>query len=109
MAEAFQKLGNDRMSQNIKRAVSTNAGGIVTGDIARGEAVVVKFGDQKTPPGATDASTAEVGSRRTGAFPIAFDQANPATAAGVRWFISDGTLDVLLTTGINGTITFWVF
>ena len=32
----FQKLGNDRFSQNIKRSINNPVGSIVTGDITKG-------------------------------------------------------------------------
>jgi len=95
----FQKLGLDRIAQNIARSVNSPTGTLTTGDITRGDVVTVQF------PGTTEAS-AKVKARRTGA--ILID--NPCTTADYRGHtISGGVLTVKFSGNISDTLTFWVF
>jgi hypothetical protein len=98
----FQKLGMDRMSQNIKRAVDKPTGKLTTGDITKGEIVKV------TVTAGDTTGTATVTSRRTGAIPIAFETVEAQTEWG--WAISGTILTVTMLAEAEDTVaTFWVF
>lgn len=95
----FQKLGFDRLSQNIARSVNNPVGTLVTDDITKGDVIEV------TVEGGT--GTANVASRRVGAIPISIAFNSPAE---VMWSISGTTLSVETDPGsTTGTITFYVF
>lgn len=94
---AFQKLGRDRMNQNVARAVNTAGTRLTTGQINAGDVVTVTFNN-------SDSESVEVAARRTGAIPLSqpFDKR-------VRWSISGERLTVTLDSSDTGNITFWVF
>jgi len=95
----FQKLGNDRFSQNIKRSVNNPTGSIVTGDITKGEIVALTF-DAETE------ATQTVSSRRTGAVLI---NTSLDGLCEIHWTVTGTTLSAVLNTGRSGTLEFWVF
>ena len=97
----FQKLGSDRFSQNIKRAVTNPVGNVVTGDITKGEIVTVG------PDFTGNSATATVAPRRTGAIMIA--RSGAADTHLHAWTISDTTLTVTQSNAVDTTYTFWVF
>lgn len=92
----FQKLGLDRISQNIARSVNRVTGTLVTGDITRGAVVEVSI--------ESNAGSATVKARRVGAIPISNPSAND-----LKWSISGTTLSVSQSGGGDGTVAFWVF
>jgi hypothetical protein len=96
----FRKLGTDRNAVAISKAMSPGigTGGIITGDITRGEVVSVSVSDSTT-------GTASVKSRRTGALPLN----QPFDDDQVQWAISGTALTVTLDTDNTGTMKFWVF
>ena len=96
MASTFQKLGVDRISQNIARAVNSPRGALVTGDITSGEVVSVSISSNE--------GSATVAQRRTGAILLS----NPS-ATDLRWSISGTTLSVEQLGGGDSTVEFWVF
>jgi hypothetical protein len=97
----FQKLGSDRFSQNIKRAITNPVGNVVTGDITKGEIVTVG------PDFTGNEATATVSPRRTGAIMIA---RTGTTDTHLRaWYIVDTTLTVTQNNAEETTYTFWVF
>lgn len=100
MSFDFNKLGLDRISQNIAKAVNNPTGGVVTGDITRGEVVEVTFKN------ATEA-TANVKERRTVALPGSFSDLSDTKE--LCWGISGTKLTVKVNTSYTGTISFWVF
>ena len=99
MAFDFQKLGLDRLSQNIARSVNSPVGSLVTGDITKGEVVEVTFDSESE-------KTAIVSKRRTGAIPI---NVALSSVCEMFWAISETTLTVSLNTSRSGTVSFWVF
>ena len=94
----FQKLGLDRMSQNIKRAVTTPAGVLTTGDITQGQVVDVELEGN-------DEATATVASRRTGAILLG----NTGDVSDIKWSISGTTLTVNANANRTAIFSFWVF
>lgn len=96
----FQKLGNDRFSQNIKRAITNPVGNLTTGSLTAGSKVVVEF------DGTSANATATVSPRRTGAILISVDL---NAMNEIHWSISGTTLSVRTNTARTGTVTFWVF
>ena len=96
----FQKLGNDRNSQNLKRAITSPVGRLVVGDITKGSAVVVEMDGTETE------KSVGVTARRTGALLISVDFADMNE---IHWSISDTTLTVRVNTARTGSATFWVF
>ena len=70
----FQKLGLDRISQNIARSVNSATGNLVTGDITKGEVV------EHTTSG-SGVEYVNIRSRSTGAVPISV------------WFTNSGSAD----------------
>jgi hypothetical protein len=108
MAETFdfQSLGLDRLSQNIKRAITNPSGNRPnTGDITGGEVVEVSIAVGDTT------GSAIVGSRRTGALPLQVQIGPTATDhCEYKWGISDETLTVAINVDTRSVdITFWVF
>jgi hypothetical protein len=95
----FQKLGNDRFSQNIKRSINNPVGSIVTGDITKGEVVALEFTNEST-------ASATVTSRRTGAIPINTALDNMCE---FHWTLTGTTLSATLNVSRTGTLEFWVF
>ena len=103
MAFDFQKLGIDRLSQNVARSVNQPVGALVTGNITKGEVVSVTVGTSTV--GATSA-TATVSGQRTGAILISTD----CIAHRYAWSISDTTLTVTTSGSASGeAFEFWVF
>lgn len=103
MAFDFQKLGVDRLAQNISRSVNKPKGNTVTGDITRGEVVEVAVGTAAT---AADTGTAKVPGRRVGAVLLGHDLLNHR----FTWGIEGTTLTVTTSTAVGGNnFTFWVF
>jgi len=100
VASTFQKLGVDRISQNIARAVNSPRGSLVTGDITAGEVVSVTI--------TSGEGSATVSQRRTGAIPIGQNMSYGGGDRGFSWSISGTTLSVE-TYGDDGTMDFWVF
>jgi hypothetical protein len=97
----FQKLGSDRISQNIKRAVTNPVGNITTGDITKGAVITVG------PDFTGNSATASVAPRRTGAIMIARDGVEDTHLRA--WSIVDTTLTVYQNNTKETTYTFWVF
>ena len=95
----FQSLGLDRLSQNIKRAVTNPTGTLTTGDITKGELVSVTFSGSLE-------ETVTVSPRRSGA--IMLDIALDGIGE-IYYGIIDTTLTVTLNNNNTGTIKFWVF
>lgn len=95
----FQKLGLDRISQNIAKAVNDPTGTLFVGDITRGDVVTVTFS-------AADTGSTQVKDRRVGAAPINVDL---DAVAEYIWTISDNVLSVTLNAPKTGTISFWVW
>lgn len=97
----FQKLGLDRIAQNISKAVTKPVGGLVTGDITKGSVVTVTVTDGE--------GTATVSAQRTGAIPILSQMAAPP-ANSMQWTIDSTILSVDFNDAAqSGTVTFWVF
>lgn len=96
----YQKLGLDRLSQNIARAVNKPTGNLVTGDITKGKVVTIEFT-------AGNGGSAEVGPRRVGAIPLSaiFD----GVSREMKWDIQDTTLVLTLNSATTGLVSFWVF
>lgn len=97
----YQKLGLDRAAQNIARAINNPGSSVVTGDITRGEVVVVEF----KAPGAASAE-ATVKTRRTGAIPLGMSYTGNVE---YKWGFSGDKLVVETNGTIEGSFTFWVF
>jgi hypothetical protein len=95
----FQKLGSDRFSQNIKRAITNPVGSLSTGDISKGVAVDVEFSAETT-------QTATVAPRRTGAILL---DVGLDSICEIIWHIEDTLLTVTLNASRTGTVKFWVF
>jgi adenylosuccinate synthase len=98
----FKKLGLDRVTMNISKAFESGigTGGLITGDITRGEVVTVDL--------ESGAGSATVKDRRVGALPLAVNLV--ATNESFNWSISGTTLSVSDANSANGgSITFWVF
>ena len=101
MAFDFQKLGIDRLSQNVARSVNQPVGALVTGDITRGEVVTVG------PDFTGNSASATVSARRTGAIMI---QREGTTDTHLRAWVIEGTkLTVYQHNAAATTYTFWVF
>jgi hypothetical protein len=99
----FQKLGNDRLSQNIKRAITNPVGTISTGDISRGELVTHT----------TDSSDVEyvgIRSRATACLLVGCWFENSGSADwNYRLEASENRIAVKTSTSTPCTFTFWVF
>ena len=102
MAFDFQKLGLDRLSQNVARAVNNPVGTLVTGNITKGEVVSVVIDGDTT-------GSATVSARRTGAIPISVEISGASPVCEYKWSISGTTLSVELNASRDATIQFWVF
>lgn len=100
MARDFRKLGTDRNSIAVAKAVGNviSPGGIVVGDVVRGEVVTVSLSASTT-------GTASVKDRRVGALPLN----QPFDDDQVQWDISGTTLTVTLLAPKTGAMKFWVF
>jgi hypothetical protein len=94
----FQKLGLDRLSQNIKRSVVSPQGVLTTGDITKGAVVEVEVRSDTT-------GTSQVADRRTGAVLLGHD----CTDHRFEWTITGTDLIVTLTGSGEYNFTFWVF
>jgi hypothetical protein len=94
----FQKLGLNRLSQNIKRAVTSPAGVLTTGDITKGEIVDVELK-------AEDSGSATVAARRTGALLLGYT----GDIADIQWTISGTKLVVTANSNRTSSFSFWVF
>ena len=99
MAFDFQKLGIDRLSQNVARSVNQPVGALVTGDITKGSVVEVVIDN------ASSGST-NVSARRTGALLLGMSYSGNAE---YKWDIVESTLTVDLNGSVTGTFKFWVF
>jgi len=99
MAFDFQKLGIDRLSQNVARSVNQPVGALVTGDITKGSVVEVVIDN------ASSGST-KVSARRTGALLLGMSYSGNAE---YKWDIVESTLTVDLNGSVTGTFKFWVF
>lgn len=95
----FTRLGFDRLTGNISRAVNKPTGRLTTGDITRGELVTVSFDND------SEASTT-VKPRRQGALISDVDLDNMCE---IHWTINGTVLNVTLNVSRSGSITFWVF
>jgi len=95
----FTKLGFDRLTGNIARAVNQPTGRLVTGDITRGDVVEVNLNIAST-------GSASVKPRRTGAILIG---ASFTGNGEYRWEINSTVLTVTANADLTGTFTFWVF
>lgn len=96
----FQKLGNDRNSQNLKRAITSPVGRLVVGDITKGEVVSVDT---------AEGGTATVAARRTGAILLSIVSTDGGTIE-FQYSITDTTLTVTKHgSSPDGTFKFWVF
>lgn len=104
MSFDFQKLGADRMVQNVARAINKPTGTLFTGDITKGDVVVVdNFSG--------GVGTARVKARRTGALPLEFRDPSD-DAHELSWYIEGTTLTVNMKSGNAGEgaiARFWVF
>ena len=96
MAFDFQKLGLDRIAQNIAKSVNEPRGALVTGDIGSGEVVEVQM------DGSTGMAT--VSDRRVGALLL-----ENSAADDLKWSISGTTLTATQSGGGPTTVKFWVF
>ena len=95
----FQRLGFDRLSQNIARAVNSPSGGLVTGDITRGDVVTIELSNSAS-------GSAQVKSRRTGA--VLID--STVTGSDYQGHTIEGTtLTINYSTATSGAVSFWVW
>lgn len=95
----FQRLGTDRNSQNIKRAITNPTGTLTTGDLSAGTRTTLTF-DAET------SQTTTVAARRTGALML---DVQLDGMSEIHWTIADTVLTVTMNTARSGTISFWVF
>lgn len=96
---AFKRIGSDRLNMGIAGAVNSPTGTLFTGDITKGDVVVVEFDAAAT-------ASETVKARRTGAILIG---ASFSGNGEYRWEISDTTLTVTANGALTGAFTFWVF
>jgi len=99
----FTKLGFDRLTGNISRAINKSNGRLATGDITKGEVVTVAI------TSGNSASTT-VKPRRVGAMPLEI-RTDGAGAMGEYIWQIDGTVLTVFKNGggADATFTFWVF
>lgn len=96
MAFDFQKLGVDRLAQNVARSINNPKGGnLTTGSIGDGEVVEVNVAD----------ATTTIRARATGAILIGTTGGNVNT---LDYTVSGGKLTLTFTGTATG-LTFWVF
>jgi hypothetical protein len=98
----YKKLGFDRTSMNISNAVDSGigTGGLITGDITRGEVVELELTADTT------ASTT-IKERRVGALELGRSLSGTTFITSVT--TEGGQLTLVKSNAITGTITYWVF
>lgn len=104
MTRAFRRLGSDRNSVAINKAVAEPVNAVprpTVGDITNGQAVTLTWTE------ATQTVTQRVGSRAQYAIPTSVVTAGHYLE---NWSVSNGVLSVSLNTGsIGDAVSFWVF